>query len=66
MAHSHSLLDAETVKLGSWQLEFVVRGRGVTQAAEQTACLNVGRLRQGAREGKLLYFLQKDGGRKRY
>lgn len=62
MPHSHSLLKAETVKLGSRQPEFVVRGRGVRQAAEQSACLNAGRLRRAAREGKLLCFLRKDGG----
>lgn len=62
VAHSHSLLEAETVRLSSQQLEFVVRGRGVMQAAEQTACLNAGRLCRGAHEGILLCFLQKDGG----
>jgi len=57
---------AETIKPGLGQLGFVARGRGARQAAEQSASLNAGRLHRGAREGKLLCFLQKDGGRKRY
>lgn len=60
MAHRHSLLEAGTVQLCSWQLEFAV---GAKVSGRQLNSPLVSTL--AVCEGKLLCSLQRDGGRKR-